>query len=203
MGVVGSFWPLNEMNEPTFTPPFSLLDPFPFSWLPCTALHGLSKQNNQFLWRRLLSSRLVKSDWASSPPLKYPSSIFIWRRGSSRKIPLFINYSAKYLCRFFHRFEENWHGQIRNGQGNCIFTNDIWQKLATGWEPNHKTEDRPQTRFCNVRRTPNRNEEKWTLPLFENLEIKSSPKRMSPKNTEKSGHFYFYLGDLVRVKNFC
>ena len=98
---------------------------------------------------------------------------------------------------FFRRFEENRHGQIRNGKSNRIFTNDIAPKLATGCEPNHKTEDRPQTPFCDVRQTPNQHKEKMSVPLFENVQSKSSPKRMSPKNTEKSRHFYFYLGDPV------
>ena len=82
---------------------------------------------------------------------------------------------------------------------NCIFANDIGPKLATGCEPNHKTEDRPQTRFCDVRQPPNQNKEKRTVPLFENVESKSSPKWSSPKNTEKSRHFYFYLGDPGKV----
>ena len=80
-------------------------------------------------------------DWASatditSPPLKYPSSIFIWRRGSSRNVSSFRWQFLQKLVLFFRRFEENGHDQIRNGQSNCIFTNDIWPKPATGCEPN-------------------------------------------------------------------
>ena len=87
-----------------------------------------------------------------------------------------------------------------DGKSNRIFANDIAPKPATGCEPNHKTKDRPQTPFCDVRQTPNQNKEKRTVPLFENVESKSSPKRKSPKNTEKSRHFYFYLGDPASTK---
>ena len=82
-----------------------------------------------------------------------------------------------------------------------FFTNDIAPKLATGCEPNHKTEDKPQTRVCDDRQTPNQNEENRTLPLFEIVESKSSPKWTSPKNIGKSGHFYFYLGDLGSINS--
>ena len=72
--------------------------------------------------------------------------------------------------------------------------------MATGCEPNHKTEDKPQTRFCDVRQTPNQKKEKRTVPLFENVQSKSSPKRMSPKNNGKVDTFNFRMGDPGPVK---
>ena len=72
-----------------------------------------------------------------------------------------------------------------------LLPNDIQLKSATRLETNHKTKDKPQTWFCFVGQTPNHNKEKWTVSLFENVKGKSSPKWTNPKNTEKTGHFYF------------
>ena len=70
-----------------------------------------------------------------------------------------------------------------------VFLQMIFDRNWPLTEPNHKTKDKPQTPFCDVRHTPNQNKEKWTVPLFENVESKSSLKLTRPKNTEKSGHF--------------
>ena len=55
-------------------------------------------------------------------------------------------------------------------------TNEIRLKLASGFETNHKTKDSPQTLLSFVRKIPNHNEAKWTLPVFEIVQGKSSPK---------------------------
>ena len=143
MFVVGSFdHSMKWMNRGWRLPSSLLSLPFLLTFLArLYKAFWLAKQQNknkniQFVWSRLWSSLLDKSDWALSPPLKYPSSIFIWRRGSSRNVSSFHWQFFQKLVLFFRRFEENRHGQIRNGESNCIFTNDIWPKPATGCEPN-------------------------------------------------------------------
>ena len=88
------------------------------------------------------SSRFVKSEWASSPTLKYPKSIFIWRRGSSLIVSSFHWQFRQKLMLFFHQFEENWHGQIRNGQSNRILK---WYCAQTGHWLGTKSQNRRQT----------------------------------------------------------
>ena len=66
-----------------------------------------------------------------------------------------------------------------------LLPNDVRSELATLLEPNHKTKDKPQTLFCFVRKTPNQNEAKWTHPLFETVQGKSSPKWICPKILKK------------------
>mgnify|MGYP004691092545 CR=1 FL=1 len=59
---------------------------------------------------------------------------------------------------------------------NPLLTNDIRLKLACGFEANHKMKDKPQTLLSFVRKIPNHNEAKWTLPVFGIVQGKSSPK---------------------------
>ena len=69
------------------------------------------------------------------------------------------------------------------------FENDIPKKWATHFEANHKTKDKPQTWFCFLFQSPNQNEAKWTVSLFETVQSISSQKMELPKNIEKSRHF--------------
>ena len=55
--------------------------------------------------------------------------------------------------------------------------NDILVKLATHFEPNHKTKDKPQTLFCFLAEKPNQREADCPDPLFENVESKSWQKQ--------------------------
>ena len=59
---------------------------------------------------------------------------------------------------------------------NPLLPNDIGLELASDVEANHKTKDKPQTGLSFVHQTPNRNKEKWALPLFEIVQSKSCPK---------------------------
>ena len=52
--------------------------------------------------KTLLSSRLVKSDWAWSPPLKFTGSIFIWRRGTSWYFLFSVTIPPKHVLFFVH-----------------------------------------------------------------------------------------------------
>ena len=75
--------------------------------------------------------------------------------------------------------------------------NDIRLELATLLEPNHKMIVTPQTWFCFVRKTLNQNEAKWTLPLFENVKGKSSPKWIRPKILKKVDTLFLVLETLL------
>ena len=132
-----------------------------------------------------------------SPPLKHLWSIFIWRRGSSRMLPLFTDNSAKDLCCFFTDLRRNCMDKSEMDRV-IVFLKMIFDRnwpLAV----NQITKPKTNLKVCFVGQTPNQNQEKWTHPLFENVESNSSPRRMSPPKIEKSRHFYFYLGDLASL----
>mgnify|MGYP004553499563 CR=1 FL=1 len=78
-----------------------------------------------------------------------------------------------------------------------LLPNDIRFKSATLLEPNHKTKDKPQTLFCFVHQTPNQNEAKWTVSLFENVKGKSSPKWIGPKILKKVDTLYLVWETLL------
>ena len=78
-----------------------------------------------------------------------------------------------------------------------LLPNDVRSELATLLEPNHKTKDKPQTLFCFVHQTPNQNEAKWTVSLFENVQGKSSPKWIRPKILKKVDTLYLVWETVV------
>ena len=82
---------------------------------------------------------------------------------------------------------------------NPLLPNDIQLKSATHFGANHKTKVMTQTLFCFVPQSPNQNEAKWTVSLFENVQGKSSPKWICPKILKKVDTLFLVWETLVKA----
>mgnify|MGYP004689893351 CR=1 FL=1 len=90
-----------------------------------------NKKQSIFL-KTLLSSGVVKSDCELSPPLKYPWSIFIWRRGRSWKLASFHwQYLQKFVL-FLSSFWGEWTCSIGFRNASRILASTNLKKLANG-----------------------------------------------------------------------
>ena len=98
--------------------------------------------------------------------------------GESHKtnFPLFIDNFARNLCCFFIDLRTIQLDNLGIEWTSPLLENHIRLELATHFGANHKTADKLQTLFCSIGQTPNQNEAKWTLSLFENVKGKSSPR---------------------------
>ena len=127
-------WPRPETR---FTPALSPLDPSSSSCLlerldkACFPTQPNKTQNNQFLSEDFVVFTAGQVRLSFKSHAQIPQFYFHLAAKLMSQLSSFHWLFRQKLVLFFRWFEENRHGQIRNGQSNRIFTNGIWQKLAT------------------------------------------------------------------------
>ena len=115
------------------------------------------------------------------PHLNSPGIVRFGGETGKLKFPLFVYNFATKIGEFVNHLKRKYAVWSKIEWTSPLLPNDILLKSATRLETNHKMKDKPQTWICFLGEKPNQNKGKWTLPLFENVKGKSSPKWTNPK----------------------
>ena len=135
------------------------------------------------------------------PRLNTPALFSFGGEAHLEMFPLFVDKFSTNLCCFF--VDLRTINMTKSETDRVIvFLQMIFDRnWPQAWT---KSQNQRQTSNSLLWCRPNSQSErrKWTLPLFENVESKSSPKRMNPKKIQKVDTFIFNLGDLALTEWF-